>query len=347
MEKTTKAAILTKQKYPLVIDQITLPKNLDYGQVLIKVAYSGICGSQIGEIDGVKGQDPYLPHLMGHEGSGNVEKVGPGVSTVKDGDHVVLHWKKGLGIESQMPQYLWKGKEVNAGWITTFNEYAVISENRMTKIPKDFDLKIAALFGCAVTTGLGVINNDAQLKIGESIVVFGAGGVGLNIIQGASLVSAYPIVAVDLYPEKLALSKKFGATHCLEGEDPNIKEKILDIIGKQGANVTVDNTGNVKIIEMCYELAAKKSRTILVGVPKKGDKASLYSLPLHFGKKLSGSHGGQALPHADIPRYLNLVEQGKLQLNHLITDTFSLDEIQIAIENLRLGKIFGRCMIKM
>ena len=180
---TMRAAILVEQKKPLVIDEVQLPDSLEIGQVLVKVHFSGICGSQIGEINGAKGPDAYLPHLLGHEASGVVLEVGPGVKHVKPGDLVVMHWRKGLGIEGDPPKYMWRGNKLNAGWIATFNEYAIISENRVTPIAPSVDPQIAALFGCAVTTGFGVIENNAKLKIGESVVVFGAGGVGLNIVQ--------------------------------------------------------------------------------------------------------------------------------------------------------------------
>ena len=172
-----KAAILTALKEKLLVDDIELPPHLEVGQVLVKLKYSGICGSQLGEIDGVKGEDKYLPHLLGHEGSGIVEEIGPGVKTVKTGDSVVLHWKKGDGIQSEPPKYKWKGQIINAGWVTTFNNYAVVSENRCTSIPKDFPKEEAALFGCAITTGFGVVENNSKLKMGESVVVFGAGAV--------------------------------------------------------------------------------------------------------------------------------------------------------------------------
>ncbi|HEX2549550.1 MAG TPA: alcohol dehydrogenase catalytic domain-containing protein, partial [Gammaproteobacteria bacterium] len=197
--KTMKAAILTELKKPLTIAEIALPKELSVGQVLVKIHFSGICGSQLGEIDGIKGEDKYLPHLLGHEASGTVLAVGPGVRHVKCDDVVVLHWRKGLGIESDTPKYGWGDAIVNAGWVTTLSEYAIVSENRLTTIPKDSDLEVAALFGCAVTTGFGIIENNAKVRIGESVVVFGAGGIGLNIIQAASLVSAYPIIAIDLH----------------------------------------------------------------------------------------------------------------------------------------------------
>ena len=128
----TQAAILVEQGKPLVVDKITIPDQLDIGQVLVEIFVSGICGSQIGEIYGVKGEDKFLPHLMGHEGCGRIKDIGPGVTKLKIGDKVVLHWKKGIGINSKVPEYIWNGKRVNAGWVTTFNKFAVISENRCT-----------------------------------------------------------------------------------------------------------------------------------------------------------------------------------------------------------------------
>ena len=160
-----KAAILFEQNKPLIVDKVELPKKLDFGQVLVKVYYSGICGSQLGEISGIKGPDSYLPHLLGHEGTGKVLETGPNVSHIQEGDHVVLHWKPSIGIDAKPPLYEWKGKSLNAGKVTTFNQYAVVSENRLTSIPKDFDMKTATLFGCAVTTAFGVVNNDAEIKV--------------------------------------------------------------------------------------------------------------------------------------------------------------------------------------
>lgn len=341
-----KAAILVELRKPLVIADVEIPSELQYGQVLVKIHCSGICGSQIGEIDGVKGQDKFLPHLLGHEGGGVVEDIGHGVTKVKKGDHVVLHWRKGFGIESSTPQYKWDDKIVNAGWVTTFNGYAIVSENRLTPIPKEVDLEVAAMMGCAVTTGLGVINNNAKLKVGESIAVFGAGGIGLNIIQGAAMVSAYPIIAVDIYDNKLELATHFGATHLINSMKIDPRKEILNIVGAMGLDVAVDNTGNVKVIELAYELTQHNGRTILVGVPKKGNNISIYSLPLHFGKTLIGSHGGETHPDTDIPRYIKLYKAGKLRLENLITERFPLDAINVAIEKMRLGNIAGRCVIK-
>lgn len=345
--KTMKAAILVEQCKPLVIDDVELPGSLDVGQVLVKIHYSGICGSQLGEIDGAKGKDKFLPHLLGHEASATVIETGPGVKHVSVGDVVVLHWRKGLGIEGSPPNYKWQGKKLNAGWIATFNEYAIVAENRATKIPENSDLEVAALFGCAVTTGFGVIENNARVRIGESVIVFGAGGVGLNIVQAAMLVGAYPIIAVDRYDNRLALAKDFGATHLINSASQDASYEIKRIVGTSGVDVFIDNTGQPSIIELGYELTKPQGRVTLVGVPKKGDDIKIYSLPLHFGKILSGSFGGESLPNLDIPRYQTLFSVGKIQLRELITEKLALDNINDAIDNMRSGKTSGRCLIRM
>ena len=263
------AAILTEQKRPLVLEEIELPPPA-LGQVLVKLLVSGICGSQIGEIDGVKGPDRFLPHLLGHEGTGLVLETGEGIRTVKAGDKVVLHWRKGAGLESTTPVYTSKLGPVRAGWVTTFNEMAIVSENRVTAIPADFDPEAAALLGFAVTTGFGVINNNAQLKIGQSIAVFGAGGIGLNIVQAAAMVSAWPIIAVNLFDNRLELARRLGATHLINSREQDAEAEIRKIVGLHGVNVAVNNTGNVKVIETAYRLTAARGRTVLVGVPPKG-----------------------------------------------------------------------------
>jgi len=345
--KTTKAAILVELKKPLVIEEISLPQKLEPGQVLVEIHYSGICGSQLGEIDGAKGEDKFLPHLLGHEGSGVVLETGPGVRHAKKGDKVVLHWRKGLGIESAVPAYAWGGKKVNAGWITTFNRHAVVSENRMTVIPPDSDMEVAALFGCAVTTGFGVALNNAKLRIGESVVVFGAGGVGLNIVQAAALSGAYPIIAVDLHDNRLALARQMGATHVINSAREDAKAKIREIVGSGGVDAFIDNTGQPAIIQLGYELTGPKGRVTLVGVPRKGNDIAIYSLPLHFGKVLSGSHGGEAVPEQDIPRYHALFKAGRIKLRELITDRYGLDDINQAIQGMRDGSISGRCLLNL
>jgi len=345
--RTMKAAILVAQHEPLVVDEVRLPDELTYGQVLVQVDFSGICGSQLGEIDGVKGPDRHLPHLLGHEGSGWVAEVGPGVKLVRPGDHVVLHWMKGRGIEADPPRYTWRESPLNAGWITTFNELAVVSENRLTPVPAGLDGRVAALLGCAVTTGLGVITNNAKVRMGESVVVLGAGGVGLTMVQGAALSSAHPIVAVDLHENRLELARAMGATHALRAGAPELRAQISSILGERGADVVIDNTGRPEMIEFAYDLAHARGRVVLVGVPRVGSAARLHTLPLHFGKVLTGSHGGETDPTEDIPRYRRLLDAGRLSLAPLLTDEFPLEAVNEALARVRSGEVAGRCLLNL
>lgn len=342
-----KAAILVELKKPLEVAEIELPPELACGQVLVKVHYSGICGAQLNEIAGAKGPDKFLPHLLGHEGSATVVEVGPAVRTVKEGDPVVMHWRPAGGIQSETPSYRWNGRKVSAGWVTTFNEYAVVSENRLTPIPKDFDLKLAPLLGCAVTTAMGVINNDAHVKIGQSVVVFGVGGTGLNIVQAADLVTAYPIIGIDLRDAKGEMAKRFGATHYFNSrKTSDLAGEIRRLVGHAGADVVIDTTGSARVIEQAYDLTHPDGKTILVGVPAKGDNVTIYTLPLHFKKVLTGSHGGSTEPHIDIPRYIRLVQAGRLKLDGLITHEFPLGKINVALDLVRSGEA-GRVLIAM
>lgn len=340
---TTKAAILAESRKPLIVDEITFPETLDVGQVLVKVLYSTICGAQINEIAAAKGPDRFLPHLLGHEASGLVLETGPGVFTVKAGDTVVLHWRPSQGIQALPPAYRWREQKLNAGWVTTFNEHAIVSENRLTVIPADYDLKVAPLLGCAVTTAVGVINNDARVKIGESVVVFGAGGVGLNVVQFASMVGAYPIVAVDILDNKLEMAKRLGATHCVNSKHVNdLESELRKITGVKGPDKVVETTGVKSVIELAYNLTHPDGTCVLVGVPT--DKVTIYTLPIHFNKVLTGSHGGGCVPDIDIPRIIRLNQAGRLSFEGIITHEFSLDDINLAFDLVRSGEA-GRVLI--
>jgi S-(hydroxymethyl)glutathione dehydrogenase/alcohol dehydrogenase len=232
---------------------------------------------------------------------------------------------------------------LNAGWVTTFNEYAVVSENRMTPIPADFDLKLAPLLGCAVTTAAGVINNDANVKIGESVVIFGVGGVGLNVVQFAQLAGAHPIIAVDLIESKLEMAKLRGATHCLSASKiKDIPAAIRDIVGAKGPDKVIETTGVKAVIEQAYEMTHESGTCVLVGVPS--EKVSIYTLPIHFNKVLTGSHGGDAAPHVDIPRLIRLIQASRLSLDGIITHEFPLNKINEALDVVRSGAA-GRVLL--
>ena len=340
-----KAAILMKQNAPLAIESVEIPK-LDVGHVLVKIEDSGICGKQLEEISGKRGEDPFLPHLLGHEGAGIVMEVGPGVRKVKSGDHVVLHWMKGSGIDSVPPRFMWNGTIVSAGWITTFSEYTIASENRVTPISGDIKFDVASLLGCAVTTGLGIIFNDANLKPGQSIAVFGVGGVGLNVIQGAALVNAYPILAIDLYNHKLEQARQFGATHTVNASHNNIEMFLKEFSCGGGFDVTVDTTGNADVFQMAYNSTRGTGKVILAGVLHHQKQITIDAFPLHFGRQVIGSHGGNTRPDIDIPRYIELYKLGKLNLDEQITHRYRLDNINEALDTVRRGEA-GRCLISM
>lgn len=334
----TQAAILTDHHKPLVLADVEIPE-LKRGQVLVQIKATGVCGSQLGEIDGKRGPDPWLPHLLGHEAGGIVEHVGPEVTHVKEGTRVVLHWRPSLGIEAETPKYQWNGQVVNAGRITTFQKKTIVSENRLTPISNDLPFDQAALYGCCLTTGFGIIENDAQLKKGQSILIVGVGGIGLVTTIAAKIKQADPIIAADIHDHKLAAAKKFGATHLINTSKENIRVRIKEILRKRPLDVVLENTGITNVIELCYELCGPQGRTILVGVPSIQKKVQIDTLPLHFGKILTGSHGGNSKPNVDIPKILKLQKDGVLNLSGFIEKRYSLNQINQAIDDLRQGLV--------
>jgi S-(hydroxymethyl)glutathione dehydrogenase/alcohol dehydrogenase len=338
-----KAAILVEHNAPLVVDTIDLPpRALQVGQVLVKLKASGICGAQLGEIAGVKGVDPHMPHLLGHEGSGVVVATGTGVSTVHPRDHVVLHWRQGaVGIHSQPPhQYYWGPHNIGGGWVTTFNEYAVVSENRVTMIDRDVPFDVAALMGCAVTTALGVVTHDAQLKIGQSVAVIGCGGVGLNVLHAASIAGGNPVIGIDIHRNKLQKALEFGATHAFESID-----EVQDVL-PQGVDVIVETTGIPALIENAYRRTSPAGKTILVGQMRYDHKAHINNLPMFSGRTIMASEGGRTNPTVDIPRYLRMWKAGRLKLAELISHRITLSEINDALDKIRAGAVTGRCLIE-
>lgn len=195
--------------------------------------------------------------------------------------------------------------------MTTFNDHAVISENRLTVVPASFDKKVAPPLGCAVTTALGVVNNDAKIKIDESVVIFGSGGVGLNLAQCAALVSAYPIVAVDILDNKLEMATRFGATHVLNSARvADVEAALRAIVGSGGADKVLETTGLRPVIELAYALTHAGGTCVLIGVPN--EPVTIHTLPLHFNKVLTGSHGGDCVPDIDIPRIIKLNAAGRI-----------------------------------
>jgi len=287
-----------------------------------------------------------LPHLLGHEGAGVVEAIGPGVTNVAPGDHVVLSWIKGAGINSRTPTYYKGEKPINAGWVTTFNEYAVVSENRVTRIGKDMPLDKAALLGCAVPTGVGVVINQARVARGSTVAVFGIGGIGINAIQGAVLVNASKIIAVDIHDHKLNLAQEFGATHTINAMRQNPVQRIREITDGTGVDYAFEMIGRIETMEQAYESARNDGGYVdIAGVPPHDKKMCIDAFPLHSGKCLVGAHGGDTQKERDLPKYISLYFAGKLKLDELITHRFGLDEINDAFQAMEKGEL-GRAIVE-
>lgn len=335
----TRAAILVEQRRPLVLDEVEIPA-LGFGQVLVRIVATRICGSQIGEIDGVKGPDRWLPHLLGHEACGVVLETGPEVRHVKTGDRVVCHWRPGRGLETRPPVYDWNGRRVNAGHITTFQEIAVLAENRVTPVPPDTDPEVCCLLADTLTTGFGVINNDAAVRIGEAVVVIGCGGIGLGTVLGAHLAGAHPVVAVDIQDHKLARARTFGATHTVNSAStPDFAAAVRALLDGQSPDVVVDGTGQPGVLEQAFALAGPKGRCIGVGVMAHDRLLSLNTLPLHHGKVLTGSEGGSSRPAEDIPRYLRQMSAGRFDPRGMISHRLPLADINDGIARMRSGEV--------
>ncbi|MCB1072149.1 MAG: zinc-binding dehydrogenase [Chlamydiia bacterium] len=339
----TRAAILVETKKPLVVDKIKIP-DLKPGQVLVKIKYSGVCHTQLLEAGGHRGEDPFLPHCLGHEGSGIVADIGKDVNKVKKGDHVILSWIKGSGANVPGTVYEWNGKKVNAGAITTFSDYAVISENRLTVIPEDFSLKKAALLGCAAPTGLGTIFNTAKPTPGESLAVFGCGGIGLCAIQGASIAGCVPIIAVDINEQKLEMAKKMGAQYIINAKNEDPVEAIKGICTLDYA---IEASGSPVAMRQAVQCVRPQGGlAVIIGNAHHGTELSLDPKEFNMGKKILGTWGGDNNPDVHYPRYCNLAHHGRLDLENLTTKTYSLDQIDQALEDLKQGKVL-RPLIEM
>jgi S-(hydroxymethyl)glutathione dehydrogenase/alcohol dehydrogenase len=331
-----KAAILEKINAPLLIRELELTE-LKIGQVLVKVIVSGICGSQLHEINGNKGNSKFLPHLMGHEGCGLVEEIGPGVTKVKPGDKVVMHWRPGLGIESDFPKYNLDGKVFSSGKVNTLTEKAIVSENRLTVVPPNTNAEFAALLGCSLTTALGVIDNESNLRFGERVAVVGCGGVGLNVLTAARLRGAGEIHAVDIATAKNELCLEHGATYF----HANIAEL------PSGIDLVIDTTGVPEVISEIFLKLSNRGRILLLGQPAPGQSLVFpEALRLFSGAGLSirASQGGSTVPQEDIPRYLELFKLKLLSIDKLITHRFPLIDVNLAFETLKSGTA-GRIVI--
>jgi len=331
-----KAAVLEKIDHPLVVADVALTE-IKFGQVAVKINVSGVCGAQLQEIAGQKGNAKFVPHLLGHEGCGIVECVGEGVTRVKVGDKVILHWKKGEGIESPFPEYIYDGRKISSGKITTLSEKSIVSENRLTPVPQNVPDEFCALLGCGLSTALGIVNYDANVKFGETVLVIGCGGVGLNIILASNLAGSGNIYGVDISNEKQSMVEELGARFV--GGSNQIHEKI---------DCIVDTTGNMHVVSHYLPLLSNRGRCIIVSQPHNNKTLEIKN-PANFfagnGQIIRSTQGGNVNPSEDFPRYVNLYNKRKIDFEKMITHRFSLDDVNKAIDLVKNGKA-GRIMIR-
>lgn len=333
-----RAAVLTELGAPLqIMEDIVIPK-LCWGQVLVKLAYSGVCHSQVMEVKGERGHDRWLPHMLGHEATGRVVSTGPAVTKVLVGDLVVLGWIKGEGCEAGGCQYSHHTMNINAGSVTTFSDYAIVSENRLVKLPEGVPLDVGVLFGCALPTGAGLVLNEIKPEAGTKVAVFGLGGIGLAALMAARTYDV-TLIAIDVSSSKLELAQALGADHVIDAysEDPVARIKQIT---QSGANYCVECSGQTSVIEQAF-LAShpQMGRTIFASHPKAGDRITLDPHHLIAGRRIQGSWGGASDPDRDVPRMASLWQAGKLPLENLISpQRYRLDEINKALDDLAKGR---------
>lgn len=339
MTKFTRAAVLEELGKPLTIRDIELPELLP-GQVLVEVFFSGVCRSQLMEVRGGRGPDPWLPHLLGHEGSGKILEVGAGVTKVCPGDEVILGWVKGEGIDAPGAMYRCNGQTINSGRVTTFSNHTIVSESRVVRKPPGLPRDVAVLFGCALPTGAGMIFNELQPAAGSSVVVLGLGGIGMSGLIALGAFECKDVIAIDLSDEKLALAKEFGATHVLNPARDDVIDQVLKLtLG--GADACVESAGTVASIELGFALIRKAGGKLLFAShPAEGAKIQLAPHELLSGKQIAGSWGGGSMPDRDIPRIWKAFDGGNIQLNRLLPRRYRLDEVNQALDDLEAGTAF-------
>lgn len=337
-----KAAVLCRLNKPLEVFsgiEYSVPSR---GQILVKLAYSGVCHSQLMESRGLRGPDAYLPHLLGHEGSGKVIEVGGGVTKVKKDDLVILGWIKGSGMDGGGGKYRCQcmSEPINAGGVTTFNEYAIVSENRVVPLPFGVPLDVAVLFGCALPTGAGIVTNDLQPRPGSTVAIFGLGGIGLSALMATMLFECSKVIAVDVSEDKLALARSFGATHTINAKASDPVSAIKNLTDGLGADYAVEASGHTKVIEQAFASIRRGGGVCaFASHPEQGALISIDPYELICGKQIRGSWGGGANPDRDIPLFAKLYLEGKLPLEKLITKRYPLDSINDALDDLEQHRV--------
>lgn len=348
------------QSRPLAIEELELAPP-GPGEVLVEIAAAGLCHSDLSVIDGSRPRA--LPVVLGHEAAGVVRETGPGVADLAPGDHVVFAFVPACGrcapCASGRPALCEPGARANAAGallsgrrlfsnaqgqplhhhlgVSAFSRYTVAAQESLVRIDPALPLTTAALFGCAVMTGVGAVVNTARVEPGASVAVFGLGGVGLSAVMGARAAGAFPIVAVDLLPAKLALARELGATHTLDAGAGDLAEALRELTGG-GAHYAFESVGSERVLALAYQATRRGGTTVAVGLPH---PSRLFAVPavslVAEERTVKGSYMGSAVPRRDIPRFVALHQAGLLPVERLLSGTIALEQINPAFDALASG----------
>lgn len=353
------APLLYHQGEPLGVEEVDLdpPKE---GEVLVRMVASGVCHSCLHAADGTWADVP-TPMVLGDEGAGVVEAIGPAVRSVAPGDHVILSWAPSCGAcrycvtgrpqlceRRPTPYHLadgttrlrWRGQPVyHYGYVASFGPMSVVPESCVVPISHEMPLEKAALIGCSVMTGAGAVLNTARVPAGASLAVFGAGGIGLNAIQGGELVGAWPIIAVDTVDSKLEFARGFGASHVVNAQRDDPVAAIRQRTGR-GADYTVVAVGHAGAMRQAYDATAPGGTCVVIGIPPSGTTLTLEAHTIAAReKRLVGSLYGSASVKADFPRMVELYLSGKLKIDQLITHRYGIEDVNEAFRALAAGEV--------
>ena len=351
-------ALVFDGKTATVRNDVTI-RGVRPGEVRVRIAAAGLCHSDVSVLNGTIQFPP--PVVLGHEGAGEVIEVAPDVTNVAVGDHVVMSTLGNCGQCAQCdrgkptfcraslgklnrPYLIGEGEDAKKGFqfanLGVFAEETVIKATQAVRIPNDVPLTTACLIGCGVLTGVGAAFNRAQVAQGESAVVIGVGGIGLNALQGAALSGALPVIAVDTNPGKEAFARQFGATHfiCPDGPDFDLVAAVKEIC-PNGVDHVFECVGSTALIKTSTELLDWGGKLVMLGVPKMGSEASFVVNTMYNDKTIMGCRYGSARPQYDIPLMVRLYEAGRLKLDELVSATYPIEDFQKALDELHEGKL--------
>lgn len=345
---------------PLHVDELEL-EGPGPGEALVEVAAAGLCHSDLSAINGVR---PWpVPMVLGHEASGVVSEVGPGVSRVRPGDHVVFSYVPMCGqcreCQSGQPYLCEPGRAANRAGVllggrprfrdhngapvhhhlgvAAFSTATVVSETSLVPIDRDFPLDKAALFGCAVLTGVGAVVNTARVEAGSAVAIWGMGGVGLSAVMGARLIGAWPVVAVDVAAHKLELARRVGATHTVDARSEDPVTAVRDLTGG-GARYTFEAVGQPSVLEQAFAATRIGGTTVAIGLARPGSQVALPATNMVYeARQILGSYMGSAVPLRDVPRFMRLYRAGLLPVDALVTDVLSLTSVNEGFDALDRG----------